>query len=73
MDLASYRKSRGLSQHECALELGLRSKGYISGIESKKLTAPLRLALTIERWSGGQVPAKDLNPTAANLQVGVRA
>lgn len=61
MDLATYRKDRrGLSQDACAAELGLRSKSYISGLESGALTAPLQLALRIEDWSEGEVPATGL-------------
>lgn len=66
MDLATFRRSKGLSQEECALELGVTSKGLISGIENGG-TASLKLALTIERWSAGAVPAASLNPDAARL------
>jgi transcriptional regulator with XRE-family HTH domain len=69
MDLATYRKSRGLTQEQCATELGLRpsSKGWISEIESGERDASLRLALTIEKWSGGKVKAATLSPAAAKL------
>ncbi len=64
MDLASYRKSLGLSQEECARALGISSKGYVSGIERGARVASLRLAMRIERWSGGAVDAATLNPEA---------
>lgn len=60
MDLANYRNSRGLSQEQCALELGLTSKGYISGIESGAQPAGLRLGLQIQVWSEGEVQAVDI-------------
>ncbi len=60
MDLASFRASRGLTQLECARELGLAAKSYISAVESGAIRAPLRMALQIEAWSEGQVPADQL-------------
>ncbi len=70
MDLASYRKSRGCSQEECARDVGLSSgsKGYISGLETGALHAPIPLALKIEAWSNGEVPAASLlSPDDAEL------
>ena len=75
MDLASFRKSRGLSQEECATELGLSatSKGWISEIEAHERDpsvgrpASLKLALKIERWSGGKVKAADICPIAEQV------
>lgn len=60
MDLVEYRKGRGLSQEQAATELGLKSKGYLSSIESGRFSCPLKLALQIEVWSGGEVRAADL-------------
>lgn len=61
MDLASYRKERGLTLAEAATELGLSrtSKSWLCEIEAvpRKRDASLKLAMKIERWSGGQVPA----------------
>lgn len=69
MDLATYRKRRGLSQEQCATELGLSpsSKGWISEIESGARPASLRLALKIQNWSSGEVLAAALCPAAAEL------
>ena len=67
MELESFRKSRGLSQAELARELGLRSKGYISDIEGRRQRCSLRLALRIQQWSEGAVPAASLNTDAADL------
>lgn len=58
--LKAFRETRGLSQEAAASELGLRSKGYISSIESGTWPCPLKLALQIEQWSGGVVPAEQL-------------
>ncbi len=62
MDLSDYRKIRGLSQSACAKELGLRSKAYISRIETGQQSVPMKLALKIERWSNGEVKASELLP-----------
>lgn len=67
MDLATYRKQRGLSQEELAQHLGLSSKGYISNIEKGERSASLHVALKIERWSGGAVKAASISPVAADL------
>ncbi len=60
MDLRSYRKIRGLSQQKCAEELGLKSKGFVSALESGADFASIRLALKIQTWSGGKVAAGSL-------------
>ena len=60
MSIKAFRESRGLSQEQAASELGLRSKGYFSRIESGSTPCPLRLALQIEDWSAGKVPAETL-------------
>lgn len=68
MDLATYRKSLKLSQEEVARALGVRSKGLISDIENNRRDASLRLALTIERWSGGKVRASSVSNEAARIE-----
>ena len=72
MDLAAHRKSLGLSQEQLARELGLASKSYISEIEGGSRTPPLRLAIKIERWSGGKITAASLCPDAAELRISAR-
>lgn len=67
MDLATYRKSLGLSQEECAHALGVRSKGYISDIERGDRNASIRLALRIEAWSSGKVAAASVCPELADI------
>lgn len=69
MDLATYRKSLGISQEECARQLGVRSKGYISEIETDttQSRASFRVAMRIEKWSGGKVKAATLSKEAADL------
>ena len=59
MKLAHHRAALGLSLEQCAVALGLSpsSKGWLSEIENGKRDASLRLALRIERWSGGAVSA----------------
>lgn len=60
---AEYRAERGLTLEQCALELKLApsSRGWLSEIENGLKDASLRLALRIERWSGGRVPAASVN------------
>lgn len=62
MDLAQHRKALGLSLEQTAIALGLAptSKGWLSEIENGKRDASLRLALKIERWSKGAVPASSV-------------
>lgn len=57
--LSEYRASRGLTLEQMAVELELsaKSRGWLSEIERGVTDASLRLALRIERWSGGQVSA----------------
>lgn len=67
MDLRTYREQRGLSQEACATALGLKSKSYISEIETGAKPASLHLALKIERWSGGHVKASSISPAAREV------
>lgn len=67
MELARHRTSLGLSLEDCARALGLSptSKGWLSEIENGKRHASLRLALRIEAWSEGRVPAHTVCPEVA--------
>lgn len=68
MDLKAYRESIGLTQAETAAALGLRSKGYVSSLETGAKGAGLKLALRIEQWSGGRVSAATIiKPEDASL------
>ncbi|MBO9710695.1 MAG: helix-turn-helix transcriptional regulator [Caulobacter sp.] len=67
MRLAEYRKSLGQTQKQVATALGLKSKGLISMIEAGVRPASLRLALKIERWSQGKVPASEISAEAKAL------
>ena len=60
MDLGSFRAERRLTLEQAALELGLSSKGYLADLERGRQSWPLRLALRVEAWSGGEVPADQL-------------
>ena len=59
MELAQHRAALKLSLAQCAVALGLSptSASWLSEIENGKRDASLRLALKIERWSGGAVSA----------------
>ncbi len=58
MSLAQYRAHRGVSLEQAALEIGLsrKSRGHLSRIENGA-PASIGLALRIEGWSNGVVPA----------------
>lgn len=59
MHLADFRAEQGLTLEQAAVELGLSSSSgsWLSEIENGKRDASLRLALRIQRWSGGKVSA----------------
>jgi transcriptional regulator with XRE-family HTH domain len=59
MLLADFRAEQGLTLEQTALALGLSasSGSWLSEIENGRREASLRLALRIERWSGGKVRA----------------
>lgn len=67
MTLTVFRESLGLTLEQCAVQLGLSksSKSWISDIENNVRPASARLALRIERWSGGVVPAASVCPDLA--------
>ena len=64
MDIASLRKDLGLSQEEFAPRIGLKSKGHVCELEAGK-TPSIRVAIEIEKVSGGRIRAADLNPDVA--------
>lgn len=67
MTIADLRKSLGLSLEAFAELLGLTSKGYAHDIE-KGATPSVRVALEIERVSGGKIDAASLNPDVARVR-----
>lgn len=67
MELESFRRMKRWSQGQLAQAVGLKSKSAISMIETGERTASLRVALKIERISGGLVPAASICPEAAEL------
>ena len=67
MNLRSYRKARGLSQKQVAEALEIGAESLISMIERGRRQPTLRLALRIQKWSGGEVRAAELCPDAADL------
>lgn len=64
--LYEHRKRRGLTQAAAAEELEFKSDGFFSRIENGELPS-LELALKIQRWSAGEVPAAELRPDLAHL------
>lgn len=67
MDPVSFRKSKNWSQARLAEELGVRSRSYMSELESGKQGWPLRLALRLQKISEGAVPAASICREAAEL------
>ena len=67
MDLATLRRSRDLSQEECARQLGLKSKGYLSSLENGQERVPLWLALRLQVWSENRLLAADMRPKDREL------
>lgn len=67
MSLTTFRESLGLTLEQCAVQLGLSksSKSWISDIENNVRPASVRLAMRIERWSGGAVQAASVCPDLA--------
>jgi transcriptional regulator with XRE-family HTH domain len=64
MDIRALRKDLGLSQEAFATRLGLRSKGHVCELEAGK-TPSIRVAIEIEKVSGGRLLATDLNADVA--------
>ncbi|MNL44944.1 hypothetical protein D3C87_1675560 [compost metagenome] len=67
MDITALRKELGLSQGAFAVRVGLKSKGHVSTLERTGV-ASVRVALQIERLSGGRIKAADLNPDIALIE-----
>ena len=64
MDIRAIRKDLGLSQEDFAARLGLKSKSHVCELEVGK-TPSIRVAIEIEKVSGGRLRAIDLNPDVA--------
>lgn len=67
MTLAEHRRALGITQGAAAEQLGLKSKGFFSRLESLEQPPSLELALRIQAWSGGEVQAAELRPDLADL------
>lgn len=68
MDIQSLRQELGLSLGAFAARLGLKSRGQASSLESGARKPSVRVALEIERLSGGRISAADLNPDIALIE-----
>jgi transcriptional regulator with XRE-family HTH domain len=66
MTLTEWRKQNGLSLQAVAEQLG-KTKGHIHSVENTN-RATARLALDIERLTGGRVDAAFLNPEIAEAR-----
>jgi transcriptional regulator with XRE-family HTH domain len=63
--IAALRRERGETLEAFGLAIGVASKGRISELERGLRTATPEQALAIERISGGQIDAADLNEVVA--------
>ena len=62
MTLDSFREMEGWSLERLAEELGLKSKGYLSDLQSGRQPWPVELALRAQLVSKGRVRAIELVP-----------
>lgn len=69
MKLVLARESRGWSQSDLARALGLKSKGYISRIETGAERVSAENAIKIDRLTAGEVTVADLRPDLADVRV----
>jgi transcriptional regulator with XRE-family HTH domain len=58
--LVALRKRRGLTQQQFAGVLGVRSKVYVSQLETGACPFTIELALKVDGWSGGEIKAPNL-------------
>lgn len=60
--LAEYRAEQGLTLAQTCVAIGLKpsNRGWLSEIERGVVDASIRVALKIERWSGGKVAGSSL-------------
>lgn len=68
MDLANWRKTKGLSQADVAIQLR-RTKGRISTLEAGDETWPVELAIAVDRLTKGEVPVAQLRPDLHDVRV----
>ena len=61
MTIVELRKELGLTLDGFAERLGLSSKGYVSDLE-RGASCSVKVALEIERLSGGRISASSLHP-----------
>lgn len=66
MTLSDWRADQGLSLEALGEKLG-KSKSYLHEIERAN-SAPVKLALAIEKLTGGQVSAASLNREVAQIR-----
>ena len=63
MDVKTLREELKLTQEQFAKRVGLKSKGYVSDLETGRIAGcSVRAALEIEKLSGGKIPASSLSP-----------
>jgi DNA-binding XRE family transcriptional regulator len=72
MEIAALRKELGLSQEAFAPLIGLGSKSHVCALENG-VKPSVRVALAIERVSGGRISAADLNEDVALVRAALPA
>ena len=69
MKPSNWRKSKGMSQADLAVRLGIASRGRISTLESGADQWPTDLAIAMDRLSQGEVPVAELRPDLHDVRV----
>lgn len=64
MDITALRKELNLSQEAFAPLIGLSSKSHVCALENG-VKPSVRVALAIEKLSGGRIAAEDINSDVA--------
>ena len=69
MNLAAWRKRRGLTQGQLACLLGVKSKSLICGLETDRLKPTTDQAIALDRLTGGEVSVATLRPALHDVRV----
>lgn len=73
MTISEFRHNQGWSLDQLASNLGLTSKGHASDIERGAAKCSVRVALELERLSGGSLVASELNADVALVRASSEA
>lgn len=66
--IATIRREKGQTLDDFGDAVGITSKSHASMIERGSRQAPVEIALAIESWSDGRIPARTLNDNIALIE-----